>query len=81
MDERSPFARPLKRANAAPKSSSGTRATVEEITEELDGLSVSHATVLPKDTLQDQNLTPKQLYMRYSGEIIQFLSSCRQRIN
>ena len=43
------------------------RLSVEEIEDELEMVNLSSG-MPPKDTIQDQNLSPKQLFLRFSGE-------------
>ncbi|ELT89229.1 hypothetical protein CAPTEDRAFT_101871 [Capitella teleta] len=64
LDERSPFARPLKRMNAAPKAGVSTRLPTDDIIDEIEQATNA---VAPRHSLQDQNLTPKQLVARYPG--------------
>lgn len=59
MEESSPYARPLKHMNAVQRGV----AMEEEQYEEND----SNSTHKSSDRVQDQNLSVKQLYLRYSG--------------
>ena len=73
MEERSPFARSMKTMNAHPGTGKGGRGgggggrVMEDIEDELKRLSLSTDLQAAKDNVQDQNLTLKQLYIRYSG--------------
>lgn len=69
MDERSPYARPLQRANAVRSGQpiKGGRLSLEEIEEALDDAANSHGEIAAKDRIKDQNLNVKQLFLRYSS--------------
>ena len=60
MEENSPYARPIKHMNAVRRGLHSEDVDLEE-----DNVSPSHTA---SDRVQDQNLSVKQLFMRFSGE-------------
>jgi len=62
MEESSPYARPIKHMNAV------QRGVAEE--ELYDDEEVDYSTQKASDRVQDQNLSVKQLYKRYSGNVL-----------
>ena len=74
MEERSPYARPLKRSNAVYSGGGSTRPTMEEID---DDLANTHGAEPAKDNKMDQNLSVKQLFLRYQGIAYMLMPSKR----
>ena len=78
MEESSPYARPIKHMNAV------QRGVAEE--ELYDDEEVDYSTQKASDRVQDQNLSVKQLYKRYSGNVLWKLRKnngvlCRKHLN